>query len=76
MESIQLINTPAPGKVRIIIGLEDVEVEVEEGGGGGGSGSTHAQFPFDEDPGPQPDQQEGERWVKQAEVDFRTLMNF
>ena len=44
------------------------------GGGGGGSGPTHTQFPFDEDFGPQPDQQEGERWVKQAEVDFRTLM--
>ena len=44
------------------------------GGGGGGSGPTHAHFPFDEDPGPQPDQLEGERWVKQAEVDFRTLM--
>ena len=44
------------------------------GGGGGGSGPTHAQFPFDEDLGPQPDQQEGERWVKQAEVDFHTLM--
>ena len=44
------------------------------GGSGGTSGSTHAHFPFDEDPGPQPDQLEGERWVKQAEVDFRTLM--
>ena len=44
------------------------------GGQGGGSGPTHAQFPFDEDLGPQPDQQEGERWVKQAEVDFGTLI--
>ena len=44
------------------------------GGGGGGSGPTDAHFSFDEDFGPQPDQQEGERWVKQAEVDFRTLM--
>ena len=42
--------------------------------GGGDSGPTHTQFPFDEDFGPQTDQQEGERWVKQAEVDFRTLM--
>ena len=42
--------------------------------GGGHSGPTHAQFPFDEDFGPQPDQQEGERWVKQAEVDFGALM--
>ena len=48
------------------------------GGGGGGwgssSGPTHTQFPFDEDFGPQPDQQEGERWVKQAVVDFGALM--
>ena len=44
------------------------------GGGGGGSDPTHAHFPFDEDFGPQPDQQEGERWVKQAEVDFCTLV--
>ena len=44
------------------------------GGQGGGSGPTHAQFPFDEDFGPQPNQQEGERWVKQAEVDFDALM--
>ena len=46
------------------------------GGGGrrGSSGPTHTQFPFDEDFGPQPDQQEGERWVKQAEVDFGALM--
>ena len=44
------------------------------GGGGGHSGPTHTRFPFDEDLGPQPDQQEGERWVKQAEVDFGALM--
>ena len=47
-----------------------------EGGGGGGGGSdpTDPQFPFDEDFGPQPNQQEGEKWVKQAEVDFGALM--
>ena len=47
-----------------------------EGGGGGGVGGgfTRAQFPFDEEIGPQPDPEEGKRWVKQAEVDFRTLV--
>ena len=46
-------------------------------GGGdcrGGGGFAYAQFPFDEDIGPQPDPEEGQRWVKQAEVDFRTLV--
>ena len=74
--TIQLTNTFASGQVRITTGLEKVEEggEVEVGMQGGGSGPTHAQFPFDEDFGPQPNQQEGERWVKQAEVDFDALM--
>ena len=54
------------------------------GGGGGrrgyggssgvGDGFTDAQFPFDEELGPQPDLEEGRRWIKQAEVDFDTLV--
>jgi len=35
---------------------------------------THAEFPFDEEIGPQPNPEEGRRWVRQAEVDFRTLL--
>ena len=44
------------------------------GSGGGGGGFTDAQFPFDEEFGPQPDLEEGRRWIKQAEVDFDTLV--